>query len=98
MKNLLLIPVALLVAVGCNPAQTPAPVAEAPTSAPPVKLTATQELAKYCRVCVVDKDEKMEEFLPTRLDKTHEGKLYKFCSEPCRKSFDAKPARYALAK
>lgn len=99
MKNLSLIPVALLVAAGCTPTQTPAPtvapVAKAPAKAP-AKLTATQELAKYCRVCVVDKGEKMEEFLPTRLDKKHQGQTYKFCSDPCRKSFDAKAEKYQL--
>ena len=102
MKPLLLIPVALFVAAGCTQPQTSAPatappVAQTPAKAP-VKLSATQELTKFCRVCVLDKGEKMEEFLPSRLDKTHGGKLYKFCSEPCRKSFDAKPALYALAK
>jgi ABC-type Zn2+ transport system substrate-binding protein/surface adhesin len=97
MKNLILIPAALLVAAGCTQTQIPAPVAQTPTKAP-VKLSSTQELAKYCRVCVVDRGEKMEEFLPSRLDKKQGEKTYKFCSEPCRKSFDAKPARYALAK
>ncbi len=95
MKTLILVPAALLGVAGCAPTQTPAPVAQTPTKAP-AKLTATQELAKYCRVCVVDKGEKMEEFLPTRLDKTHQGQTYKFCSEPCRKSFDANPKKYQL--
>ncbi|HEX9996388.1 MAG TPA: YHS domain-containing protein [Abditibacterium sp.] len=102
MKNLFLIPsltpFVLLFASGCNqaPDSTVPPVSKA--AATPVKLTSAQELAKYCRVCVLDKGEKMEEFMPSRLDKKYQGQTYKFCSEPCRKSFDAKPARYALAK
>ena len=102
MKPLLLLPFLLL--AGCTPPQTSAPVTQTPTKAPvtqtptkaPAKLTSAQEIAKFCRVCVVDKGERMEEFLPTRLDKKHEGKLYKFCSEPCRKSFDASPKKYQL--
>ena len=96
MKHIFWAPIALFVA-GCNSAPAPTPVASVPAPVKPAKLTATQELAKYCRVCVVDKGEKMEEFLPSRLTKTVGGKAYKFCSEPCRKSFDAKPARYVLA-
>jgi YHS domain-containing protein len=98
MKQLFLVPVALFIAAGCNQTQTAAPAAPVAkaTAAAPVKLTATQELAKYCRVCVVDKGEKMEEFLPTRLNLKSSGQTYKFCSEPCRKNFDANPKKYQL--
>ncbi len=96
MRNLILISATLCVAAGCNQTQTPAPLAQSPTPAPPVKLTATQEFAKYCRVCVVDKKQKMEEFLPTRLNLKRGGETYKFCSEPCRHSFDANPKKYQL--
>ena len=62
----------------------------------PVKLTAEQELTKYCRICAVDKGEKIEEFFPSRLDTQHGGKTYKFCSDDCKKKFDANSKRYAL--
>jgi hypothetical protein len=62
----------------------------------PVKLTPEQELTKYCRVCVVDKGERIEEFFPSRLDTQHGGKTYKFCSDDCKKKFDASSKRYAL--
>lgn len=96
MKNLFLIPVAALCVSGCNAPQTPTPLAQQPAPKAPIKLTATQELAKYCRVCVVDRGEKMEEFLPTRLNLQSGGHLYKFCSPPCRESFEARPERYQL--
>jgi YHS domain-containing protein len=99
---LAVLPTALLFA-GCGSnteqAQT-SPTGNAPTAqvAPtqPVKLTATQELAKYCRVCVVDKGEKIEEFFPSRLDTKHKGKTYKFCADHCKKKFDSNPKRYAV--
>jgi hypothetical protein len=101
MKNLFFIPAAILLMTGCNQTQNAEPVVEAPTAAPstaPAKLTATQELDKYCRVCVLDKNERMEEFLPTRLNTQKDGQTYKFCSEPCRKSFDANPKKYQIPK
>jgi YHS domain-containing protein len=76
-----------------TPAQ-PAPAQPAP--AQPVKLSADQELAKYCRVCVVDKGEKIEEYFPSRLDTKRGGKTYKFCADDCKKKFDANAKRYAL--
>jgi hypothetical protein len=69
---------------------------QAQTQAQPVKLTPEQELTKYCRVCVVDKGERIEEFFPSRLDTQHGGKTYKFCSDDCKKKFDAGSRRYAL--
>lgn len=65
-------------------------------SAQIVKLTPQQELAKYCRVCVVDKGEKIEEYLPSRLDTKIGGKIYKFCTDDCKKKFDADEEKYAL--
>ena len=62
----------------------------------PIKLTTEQELTKYCRVCVVDKGEKIEEFLPSRLDTKKGGKTYKFCSDDCQKKFVANSKPYAL--
>jgi YHS domain-containing protein len=62
----------------------------------PVKLTTQQELAKYCRVCVVDKGEKIEEFFPSRLDTKKNGQTYKFCTDNCKKAFDAEPKKYLL--
>ena len=88
-------------ATGCasntEPAAVPtqSPQAQSPQTQP-VKLTAQQELLKYCRVCVVDKGEKIEEFFPARLDTKHGGKTYKFCSDDCKKKFDADSKRYAL--
>jgi len=70
------------------------PIQSAPVQ--PVKLTADQELAKYCRVCVVDKGEKIEEYFPSRLDTKKGGKTYKFCADDCRKKFDANFKRYAV--
>jgi hypothetical protein len=77
------------------PAQ-PAKTAAKPAAKPAAKLTTAQELAKYCRVCVVDKGERMEEFFPSRLDTKKEGRTYKFCSDDCKKKFDANSKRYAL--
>ena len=73
-----------------------APATNQSAQTQPVKLTPEQELKKYCRVCVVDKGEKIEEFFPSRLDTKHAGKTYKFCSDDCRKKFDANSQRYAL--
>lgn len=90
-------PALLMATAGCNsvPTEAPQPQTAAP-QAKPVALTPQQELAKFCRVCVVDKGEKMPEFLPTRLDAKHAGQSYKFCSDVCRKKFDADEKRYAL--
>ena len=93
------LPVALAVgAIGCTPV-IKHPEAETAQRAPapaPAKLSAQQELAKYCRVCVVDKGEKIEEFFPSRLDTKRGGQTYKFCTDGCKKKFDASPGRYAL--
>jgi hypothetical protein len=87
---------------GCSSTQNTAQTAPASTSAstsPEVKsasLSPQEELKKFCRVCVQDKGEKIEEFLPTRLDTPHAGQTYKFCSDDCKKSFNAAPQKYAL--
>ena len=98
----------LLVAIGLTPlalagcGSTPDPTAPAVDQTPRaqpvqvVKLTPEQELARYCRVCVVDSGEKMEEYLPTRLDTKRDGKTYRFCTDGCRKKFAANPGRYTL--
>jgi hypothetical protein len=78
-----------------QPAQTQ-PAQTQPAQTQPVKLTTEQELAKYCRVCVVDKGEKIEEFFPSRLDTPKDGQTYKFCSDDCKKKFDANSKQYAL--
>src|SRR4028119_470809 len=49
-----------------------------------VKLTPQQELARYCRVCVLDTGDKIDEYLPPQLDTKHGGKTYKNCSEQCK--------------
>jgi YHS domain-containing protein len=107
MKHWLLPTVAaVLWTAGCasNTKQTSAPTqtsqtqpqAQTEPQAQPVKLTPEQELTKYCRVCVIDKGEKIEEFFPSRLDTKHGGKTYKLCSDDCKKKFDANSKRYAL--
>ena len=94
--KLWILPTIALSAAGCtsNTEQVAAPVA--PDQTQPVQLTAQQELTKYCRVCVIDKGEKIEEFFPSRLNTERDGKNYKFCSDDCKKKFDAAPKRYAL--
>ncbi len=77
-------------------AAAPPQVAQSQPQTQPVKLTPEQELTKYCRVCVIDKGEKIEEFFPSRLDTKHGGKTYKLCSDDCKKKFDANSNRYAL--
>ncbi len=77
-------------------AAAPPQAAQPQSQAQPVKLTPEQELTKYCRVCVIDKGEKIEEFFPSRLDTKHGGKTYKLCSDDCKKKFDANSKRYAL--
>ncbi len=97
MKHWFFLAVAVaLSAAGCasNTQQAAAPTQAAQTQ--PVKLTPQQELTKYCRVCVVDKGEKIEEFFPSRLDTKQGGKTYKFCADDCKKKFDANSKRYAL--
>jgi YHS domain-containing protein len=81
---------------GCasNKEQTAPPAR--PVQTQPVKMTPQQELNKFCRVCVVDKGEKIEEFFPSRLDTKKDGKTYKFCTDDCKKKFDANSKRYAL--
>lgn len=61
-----------------------------------VELTPQQELAKFCRVCVVDRGEKIEEYLPSRLDTKADGQTYKFCTDGCKKKFDANQKPYLL--
>ncbi len=85
-----------LVATGCASQTEPVAAPVETASVAPVKLTADEELAKFCRVCVVDKGEKIEEFFPSRLNTKRDGKTYKFCSDDCKKKFDAEPKRYAL--
>ena len=97
MKPWLLILLALG-AAGCSSSapqtQTQAPAPPKPVQA--AKLSPQAELARYCRVCVVDKGEKIEEFFPSRLDTKRGGQIYKFCTDDCKKKFDASPKRYAL--
>ena len=88
-----ILPTIALLAAGCAAKTEQAAV---PVQTLPAQLTAQQELAKYCRVCVVDKGEKIEEFFPSRLDTKRDGETYKFCSDNCKKKFDADPKRYAL--
>lgn len=65
-------------------------------SATTVEPTPQQELAKFCRVCVVDRGEKIEEYLPSRLDTEVGGQTYKFCTDDCKKKFDANQKPYLL--
>ena len=96
MKITHFLPVALIVVAGCKPPQTTISENVAPQPKP-VALTPTQELAKFCRVCVVDKGEKMPEFLPSRLDVKRGAQTYKFCADSCREKFDKNAKRYALS-
>lgn len=105
MKRLFALAIFLGGLPGCasNDTSTPQPSSSnqvtlqaTPPAAAPAKLTPSQELSKFCRVCVVDRGERMEEFLPSRLDAVFEGNTYKFCTENCRKRFDADKRRYAL--
>ncbi len=84
--------------VGCGaPTQEEAAVpVENTVSATAVALTPQQELAKFCRVCVVDKGEKIEEYLPSRLDTKVGEQTYKFCTDGCKKKFDANKKTYLL--
>lgn len=65
-------------------------------SATAVELKPEQELAKFCRVCVVDRGEKIEEYLPSRLDTKVGDQTYKFCTDGCKKKFDANQKPYLL--
>ena len=99
--QLFLIPAVALALAGCSPqVEQSAPQSQISpanaTTAQPVKLSAEQELAKYCRVCVLDDGEKIEEYLPSRLDTRFADKTYKLCSDDCKKKFDADPKKYAL--
>jgi hypothetical protein len=83
-----------VIAAGCgwHSAQAPPPPAPAgDTSAVP-----DSEVDRYCRVCYVDGGHKMGGYLPERLNVAYEGKTYAFCSDDCRKKFEANPAKYAL--
>src|SRR5690606_33964268 len=83
---------------GCNaPVQEEAAApAEIAASATAVELTPQMELAKFCRVCVVDRGEKIEEYLPSRLDTKVGDQTYKFCTDGCKKKFDASKKPYLL--
>lgn len=78
---------------GCG--RAPEPTA-APAPAEQAALSVDEELARYCRVCVVDSGVKHEEYLPTRLDQQRDGKTYRFCKDDCRAKFDAAPERYLV--
>lgn len=89
----------ILLALGAAGCSSSAPQIQAPPPPKPVqaaKLSPQAELAHNCRVCVVDKGEKIEEFFPSRLDTKRGGQIYKFCTDDCKKKFDASPKRYAL--
>lgn len=79
---------------GCTQEAKQTPAAPAPVQH--AALTPEQELAKYCRVCVVDNGEKVEEYLPTRLDTKQNDKTYRFCRDECQKKFVADKAKYAV--
>lgn len=78
--------VVLGLAVGCQPRPEPAPE-------PPATPVATEPEA-WCRVCEVDRGEKLPEYLPSRLDVRRDGQVYRFCADDCRARFDANPGRY----
>jgi len=83
---------ALTMLAGCAP--TPEPEAE---PQPAQETAATPEAAApetWCRVCEVDRGEKLPEYLPSRLDVTVDGQAYHFCADACRAKFDADPKRY----
>ncbi|HEX8834078.1 MAG TPA: hypothetical protein VF719_07745 [Abditibacteriaceae bacterium] len=99
MKQWILPAVAVALGIGgCSAKNETASVTTAPAPAPveQAKLTPAQELTKYCRVCVVDKGERIQEFFPSRLDTKRGANLYKFCSDDCKNKFDANAKRYAL--
>jgi YHS domain-containing protein len=102
MKKIWILSPLMLILASCNSqpetsSGTTTNTAQQTQPAPKViKLTATEELAKYCRVCVLDRGEKMEEYLPSRLDVKHDGQTYKFCSEPCKKKFEANKKKYTV--
>jgi YHS domain-containing protein len=101
LPKILIATACVAVVAGCSaPTETAqAPAISPPTSSSaPVKLTQAQELDKFCRVCVVDEGKKMPEYLPSRLNKTVDGKTYRFCAEKCRKEFDKNPKKYLAKK
>ncbi len=68
--------------------------APAPEPEPAPAIAATPEA--WCRVCEVDRGERLPEYLPSRLDVTRDGQFYRFCADHCRAKFDAAPQRYTL--
>jgi YHS domain-containing protein len=58
-----------------------------------MKLAAQSPLVKDL-VCGMD----IEPTAPATLKLQHDGKTYYFCSDQCRKSFEAAPAKYIPAK
>lgn len=83
----------LLALTACaRPEPPPAP---APPPAPEV-LTPEQELERFCRVCRVDSGSEHQEYLPSRLDLTIDGRTYRFCKDDCRAKFDASRESYLL--
>jgi hypothetical protein len=110
-KIFIILSASSIVIAGCNSSgsDTNAPIAPATTNATTVSPTASAsravnpaevnveaELAKFCRVCVVDKGEKMPEYLPSRLNTKQGALTYKLCSDDCKKKFDATPAKYLI--
>lgn len=91
-------PPLLFLLTSCNTAQ--APVAQNAKTAIPAqaKLSPTQQLAKTCRVCVVESGQFIEEFLPSRLDKKVNGQTYRFCADKCREKFDKSPQKFLVSR
>ena len=89
--TMLLVCGALLV-VGCG-LETAETAEQAPSGAAAEPAGAPEE---WCRVCEVDKGEKLPEYLPSRLDAVRDGQTYQFCNDGCRQKFDADPARYLM--
>ena len=91
-----------LIVAGCNAgapnvAQAPNPTPASVSAAPkPTEPTLEYRLAKFCRVCDMEHGKHGEEFLPTRLDKTMNGKKYRFCANICREKFDKNPKKYLV--
>lgn len=92
--------IGLACALGGCAAQTPEQPEPAPIQAadvqPPPAPDSPEDLARYCRVCVVDKGERIEEYLPSRLDTAHDGRTYRFCRDSCQEAFEAEPGKYAV--
>jgi YHS domain-containing protein len=76
-------------AIGCGK-EAVEPVADVPVEA------AAPSPEEWCRVCEVDKGERIPEYLPSRLDVERDGQTYRFCNDGCRAKFDAQPEPYLL--